>query len=67
LTNKDIFSISLNEESRIGFAHLKTILEKKILKAFIPCSRCLYTWFGNFESSKPGGLKDRYGEPERGE
>jgi hypothetical protein len=41
LTNKDIFSISLNEESRIGFAYLKTVLEKKILNTFIPCSRSL--------------------------
>jgi N12 class adenine-specific DNA methylase len=32
LENKDAFSISLNEESRIDFAYLKTILEKKILK-----------------------------------
>jgi hypothetical protein len=31
----------LNEESRIGFAYLKTVLEKEILKAFIPCSRSL--------------------------
>jgi hypothetical protein len=31
----------LNEESRIGFAFLKVVLEKKILKAFIPCSRSL--------------------------
>jgi hypothetical protein len=31
----------LNEESRIGFAYLKTVIEKKILKAFIPCSRSL--------------------------
>jgi hypothetical protein len=41
LANKDIFSISLNEESRIGFVYLKTVLEKKILKAFIPCPRSL--------------------------
>jgi hypothetical protein len=41
LAYKHIISISLNEESRIGFACLKTILEKKILKAFIPCSRSL--------------------------
>jgi hypothetical protein len=41
LTNKDIFSISLNKESRIGFAYLKSVLEKKILKGFIPCSRSL--------------------------
>jgi hypothetical protein len=41
LAYKDIFSISLNEESRIGFAYLKTVLEKKFFKAFIPCSRSL--------------------------
>jgi hypothetical protein len=41
LEYKYILSISLNEESRIGFAYLKTILEKKFLKAFIPCSRRL--------------------------
>jgi hypothetical protein len=41
LANKDIFSISLNEESRIGYAYLKIVLEKKILKAVIPCSRSL--------------------------
>jgi hypothetical protein len=41
LANEDIFSISMNEESRIGFAYFKTILEKKILKAFLPCSRSL--------------------------
>jgi hypothetical protein len=42
LANKDIFSISLNKESRIGFAYLKTVPEKKILKAFIPCSWSLF-------------------------
>jgi hypothetical protein len=31
----------LNEESRIGFAYLKAVIEKKILKAFIACSRSL--------------------------
>jgi hypothetical protein len=41
LANKNIFSICLNEESRIGFAYLKTVLKKKFLKAFIPCSRSL--------------------------
>jgi hypothetical protein len=41
LANKDIISIYLNEESRISFAYFKTILEKKILKTFIPCSRSL--------------------------
>jgi hypothetical protein len=41
LTNENIISISLYEESRIGFAYLKAVLEKKILKAFIPCSRGL--------------------------
>jgi hypothetical protein len=39
LAYKDIFSISLNKESRIDFAYLKTVLEKKFLKAFIPCDR----------------------------
>jgi hypothetical protein len=41
LAYKDIISISLNEKSRIGFAYLKTVLEKKILKAFISCSMSL--------------------------
>jgi hypothetical protein len=41
LAYKDIISISLNKESRIDFAYLKTVLEKKFLKAFIPCSRSL--------------------------
>jgi hypothetical protein len=41
LINKDIFSNSLNEVSRISFAYLKTVLEKKFLKALIPCSRSL--------------------------
>jgi hypothetical protein len=31
----------LNEESRIGFAYLKSVLDEKILKAFIPYSRSL--------------------------
>jgi hypothetical protein len=35
LTHEDIFSISLNEESIVGFAYFKTVLEKKILKEFI--------------------------------
>jgi hypothetical protein len=29
------------KESSIGFAYLKALLEKEILKAFIPCSWCL--------------------------
>jgi hypothetical protein len=41
LANEDIFSIPLNEYGRIDFAYLKAVLEKKIVKAFIPCSRSL--------------------------
>ena len=31
----------MSKESRIGFAHYKAVLEKKLPKAFIPCSRSL--------------------------
>jgi hypothetical protein len=65
LAYKDIFSISLNEESRISFVYLKIIFEKKFLKAFIPCSRSLLKpvehlmelvhMVGEIGSSKPGG------------
>jgi hypothetical protein len=41
LANKDILINHVSKESRIGFAHYKLVLEKKILKAFIPCSRSL--------------------------
>ena len=42
MTNKEIFIYFLSEESRIGFAHHKAVLEKKFPKTFIPCSRRLF-------------------------
>jgi hypothetical protein len=41
LTYKQIFSHFSSEESRIGLTNPKTIFNKKISKAFIPCSWCL--------------------------
>jgi hypothetical protein len=41
LANKQIFTHFSSEESRVGFTNPKTIFNKKIPKAFIPCSWCL--------------------------
>jgi hypothetical protein len=41
LANKNILIKFVSKESRIGFAHYKVVLEKKILKSFIPYSRSL--------------------------
>jgi hypothetical protein len=41
LADKQIFTRLSNEESRIHLVNPKTIFNKKIPKAFIPCSWCL--------------------------
>jgi len=41
LANKNILIKFVSKESRNGFAHYKAVLEKKIIKTFIPCSRSL--------------------------
>jgi hypothetical protein len=41
LANKQIIVNISSEESRIGFANLKTIMGEKIPKSFMPCSKSL--------------------------
>ena len=41
MAHKYIIINCVSKESRIGFAYFRTVLEKKILKAFIPSSRSL--------------------------
>jgi hypothetical protein len=41
LAHKDMTTNFSSKESSMGFAYLKALLEKEILKAFIPCSWCL--------------------------
>jgi hypothetical protein len=76
LAKKNILINFVSEESRIGFTHYKVVLEKKILKTFIPCSTSLlkpiehlmelvHMVWKFWGSSKPGGCSP-YTNSDRG-
>jgi hypothetical protein len=42
LAHKDIFTNFVSEKGRINFVYFKVLFKQEFLKAFIPCSWCLF-------------------------